>query len=256
MPRYESPSSQGREVESIPHTPWNTVSGRVESLWLPDRSPHHSIIAQTGNGKSYLIVNGILPMIQDENVLIIDVKGDDETLAETGKPVHKIPSRFSRTFNDWLSEGKPREHWYRLVVSDDYHKARAQVRDALMTIYGEGKWTVVLDETRALTDFREPSLNLLPQVEQLWLRGRSRKVCVVAATQGPRWVPKSFYEQAQFHWIGSVEDYEAQKRLTEIGGMEKWHLEQIRYLPRFHYVYTDKLGDDGVRFRGITMQGK
>lgn len=38
--------------------------------------------------------------------------------------------------------------------------------------------------------------------------------------------------------------------------MEPWHLEQIKYLERYHYVYTDKLGDDGNRFRGITMMGK
>lgn len=169
MPPYESPRLN-REATAIDHTSWTEVSSRVESLWLPDRSPHHSIIAQTGNGKSYLIAHGILPMIQDENVLIIDVKGDDPTLAEIGKPVHKIPRRGWRTFNDWLSEGKPQEHWYRLVVSEDWSKARAQVRDALATVWREGRWTVVLDETRALTDFREPSLNLSPQVEALWLR--------------------------------------------------------------------------------------
>jgi len=194
-------------------------------------------------------------MIQDEKVLIIDVKGDDPTFAEIGKPVRKIPKRGWRTFNDWLSEGKPKEHWYRLVVSENWTDARLQVREALATVYREGEWTVVLDETRALTDFREPSLNLSPQIEALWLRGRSRKVCVVAATQGPRWVPKAFYEQAQFHWIGGVEDEESQKRLREIGGMEREHFRTIKSLEQHHYIYTDRLGKDGVRFRGITKVG-
>ena len=240
-------------AEPIGPAPWETVRARVESLWLPETTPHQSIISQTGGGKSYLIANGILPMIEDENVLIIDVKGDDPSLTEVGKSVRKLPSRFSRTFNEWLSEGKPREHWYRLRVSEDWTDARNQVGKALQDIYKEGKWTVVLDETRALTDPRAPSLNLCPQVEQMWLRGRSRGICVVAATQGPRWVPRSFYEQAQFHWIGAVEDEDSRKRLREIGGLEKEHLETLKDLPQYHYVYTDRLSEDGVRYRVTTM---
>lgn len=199
-----------------------------------------------------MIVNGILPHREHRKVLIIDVKGDDKTLVQTGKPVRRIPKRGWRTFSDWLSEERPREHWYRLVVSSDWTDARNQVGKALQDVYSEGDWTVVLDETRALTETRIPSLNLGPQVEQMWIRGRSRGIEVVAATQGPRWVPRSFYDQAQFHWIGTVEDEDSQKRLREIGGMERNHLESLKTLPRYHYVYTDKLGDDGVRFRGIT----
>lgn len=240
-----------REVEEIASAPWKEVRARLERLWLPGVTPHQSLIAQTGGGKSYLIANGILPLIEDENVLIIDVKGDDPTLAEVGKPVRKIPSRFGRSFYDWISEGKPREHWYRLEVSDDWTDARNQVGKALQTIYKEGKWTVVFDETRALTETRIPSLNLGPQVEQMWLRGRSRQVCVVAATQGPRWVPRSFYEQAQFHWIGAVEDTDSKKRLLEIGGFEKYHLDTLKDLPQYHYVYTDRLDETGKRYRAV-----
>lgn len=248
--RLYLPDSDG---ERIPDMPWATIEGRVRKFWLPNMSPHHSIVSQTGGGKSYLIANGILPHIEDENVVIIDVKGDDPTLAEIGKPVHKIPSRFSRTFNDWLSEGKPREHWYRLVVSHDWTEAREQVGKVLADCFKEKKWTVVIDETRALTEARVPGLNLSPWVEQLWLRGRSKEICVIASTQGPRWVPRSFYEQAQFHWIGIVEDEDSQKRLREIGGMERHHFDQIKNLKKQHFIYTDR--EEDIRFRGITKVG-
>lgn len=244
--------SLDKSFEQIPHAAWNDIYNRVGNLWVKKKTPHHSIIAQNGGGKSYLIVNGILPHREYDNVLIIDVKGDDPTLADTGKPIHRIPKRGFRTFNDWLSGEKPREHWYRLVVSEDWNEARSQVGKALEHIYKEGNWTVVFDETRALTETRPPALNLGPFVEQMWIRGRSRGIEVVAATQGPRWVPRSFYDQAQFHWIGTVEDEDSQKRLREIGGMERHHLETLKTLPRYHYVYTDRLNDDGVRFRGIT----
>jgi len=235
----------------IPRESWDTVYHRVGKFWIPKKAPHHSLIAQTRGGKSYLIGNGILPHVANENVVIIDVKGDDPTYAEIGKPVNKLPSRFSRTFNDWISEGKPREHWYRLVVKEDWNDARAQVEQTLRQVYAEHNWTVVLDETRALTDARPPGLNLSAYVEQMWLRGGSKGICVVAATQGPRWVPKSFYEQAQFHWIGAIEDEESQKRLREIGGMERYHLPVIKSLPQYHWVYTDRHEDE--RYRAITM---
>jgi hypothetical protein len=241
---------------AIPHAQWNDIYQRVGNLWLPKKTPHHSIIAQTRHGKSYLIGEGILPLVEDEKVLIIDVKGDDPTFAEIGKPINRIPRQFFRTFNDWLSEGKPREHWYRLVVQEDWADARKQVHQALATCYREQNWTIVLDETRALTDPRPPGLNLSAMVEQLWLRGGSKGICVVAATQGPRWVPRSFYEQAQFHWIGAVEDEDSQKRLREIGGMEREHLQTIKGLPKYHYVYTDRLAEDGVRFRAVTKVDK
>lgn len=244
--------NEEHEDAQIPRVPWETVHQRVGEFWVPLDAPHHSIVAQTRGGKSYLIGNGILKHKEHERVLIIDVKGDDPTYAEIGKPVNKIPSLFWRTFNDWISEAKPREHWYRLVVQEDWNDARAQVSKALAQCYKEHDWTIVLDETRALTDARPPGLNLSPMIEQLWLRGGSKGISVVAATQGPRWVPRSFYEQAQFHWIGKIEDEDSQKRLREIGGMERYHLPIIKGLERRHFIYTDNLSEDGVRFRGIT----
>jgi hypothetical protein len=251
MPSGSPPWLEKKEVP-IERVPWDQIHRRVGDLWIPGDAPHHSIISQTRGGKSYLIGNGILQHKQAERVLIIDVKGDDPTFAEIGRPVRKVPKRGYRSFNDWLSEGKPREHWYRLIVNEDWDDARKQVAKALSDCYKEHDWTIVLDETRALTDARPPGLNLSSFVEQLWLRGGSKGINVVAATQGPRWVPKSFYEQAQFHWIGRIEDEDSQKRLREIGGMERYHLQTIKDLQRHHFVYTDSLSEDGVRFRGVT----
>lgn len=251
MPRASARFLEEAEAH-IPHVPWEEVHERVGGFWVPNEAPHHAIVAQTRGGKSFLIGNGILQHKQRERVVIIDVKGDDPTYAEIGNPVDKIPSKFYRSTNEWLSEEKPREHWYRLVVRENWDDARKQVAKVLADCYKEHDWTIVLDETRALTDPRPPGLNLSPLVEQLWLRGGSKGISVVAATQGPRWVPRSFYEQAQFHWIGRIEDEDSQKRLREIGGMERHHLPTIKSLQRHHFIYTDNLDEDGIRFRGIT----
>lgn len=251
MPIRPSNAEEAADAE-IPSVHWDHISDRLGDFWLPKMAPHISIISQNGGGKSYLIANGILSRIPDEKVCIIDCKGDDETWQEIGKPVKKLPRRGGRNFWQALGKDEPREHWYRLVVSHNVKEGREQVRKALADMYKEGDWTIVLDETRNLTDPREPNLNLQPQVEALWLRGRSRGISVIAATQGPRWVPRSFFDQAQFHFIGVVEDADSQKRLLEIGGMERYHFPAIKGLPLHHFVYTDRQSEDGKRFRAIT----
>lgn len=237
---------------SIPRLPWETVRSTVDKMWIPKTSPHHSIVGQTGAGKSYFVANGILPLVEHDRVLIIDVKGDDPTLKDIGKKVREIPAAWKSRLK-W--EDKPRDEWYRLVCYDDWNKAKKQVGQALQRVYKEGNWIVVLDETRFLTDPRIPSLGLRPEVEQLWLRGRSREVCLIAGTQSPKWVPSSFYDQPSFVWIGRLNDEDAQKRLREIGGLSKQHLPVITALKKREWLLIAD-GGDQVAITGITAGGR
>lgn len=226
---------------AIPVRPWQSVVADIAKLWQPDNAPHQSIIGLTGSGKSYLVTRGLLPLRQHRRVLIIDVKGDDPTLRGFGKPVKKLPTNTKRTFR--LSEEKPDAHWYQLRVVDDWDKARVQVRSALQRVYAEGDWTVVIDETRFLTDPRIPSLGLRPHVEQLWLRGRSRRVEVVAMTQAPKWVPSSFYDQPSIVWFGRINDEDAHKRLREVGGLTRADLPLISAIPKRAWLVIGEGGD-------------
>src|SRR5579863_4257699 len=187
--RTSSRSKPDLNDVSIPTKEWKEVQARVDKLWQPQYAPHHSLIGQNGAGKSHLIVHGILPLCQHDNVAIFDSKGDDPVLMASGaRPVRKLPSRLRRS----LDNDNPRDGWYRIVIADDVGRAREQVGLALERIYSEGNWIVVLDETRAISDPRSPGLGLQPLLDRMWLRGRSRNICVVAATQAPRWVPTSF----------------------------------------------------------------
>lgn len=242
----------------ISTVPWSEISERIGRLWVPRDSPHHSLIGMTRSGKSYLAVNGILrPHAVHDPVLIIDVKGDDETLSQTGQVVKELPHRYRRRLRRNLIGEEPEAEWFRMVVSEDWHEARRQVRNALKQINYEGKkrkinWKIYADEIRALTDPKPPSLNLLPYFDEIWLRGGSRGIQLIAATQAPRWAPRSMYDQPQFHWIGNIEDEDAQKRLREIGGFERYHLPALRSLQRHNWIYTDRLVDADGRFRAIT----
>jgi len=241
-PRMESssPSTSRKSDEdnvNIPTRSWASVIRRVDVLWKPEFAPHHSILGQNGSGKTHLVVHGILPLCVDDKVCIIDNKGDDPVLRASGaKPVRALPGELKRvTFDD----AKPKSAWYRLVVSDEPEHAKDQVGQALDKIYKEGNWIVVLDETRAISDPRSPGLGLQPELDRLWLRGRSRHISLIASTQAPRWVPSSFYDQCQFVWCSRIRDERAHQRIMEIGSMTRAHIPHIARVRKRRWLYMD-----------------
>lgn len=233
---YRSRKSDS-DLVSIPTRGWDQVIERVNRLWIPELAPHHSIFGQNGSGKTHLIVHGLLPLCEDDNVLIVDNKGDDETLNASGaRRVRQLPTKIRRVAMD---DGKPRSGWYQLVVADETSRAQDQVGRALERVYSEGNWVVVLDETRAISDPRSPGLGLQPQLDRLWLRGRSRNIAVIASTQAPRWVPSSFYDQCQFAWCSRIRDERAHQRVMEIGSMTRAHIPHIASVRKRRWLYMD-----------------
>lgn len=227
---------------SIPTHSWASVLRRVDTFWKADLAPHHSILGQNGSGKTHLIVYGLLPLCVDDKVLIIDNKGDDPVLNAAGaRPIRKLPRQMRRvTFDD----SKPKSAWFRLVVWDDLAKAQDQVGQAIQQVYREGEWVVVIDETRAVSDPRSPGLGLQPELDRLWLRGRSRRIPVIASTQAPRWVPSSFYDQCQFVWCSRIRDDKAHQRIMEIGSMTRAHIPHIANIRKRRWLYMDDEEDE------------
>lgn len=220
---------------------WQEVIARVNKFWQPKFAPHHSIIGQNGSGKTHLLVHGLLPLCQHDNVAIFDNKGDDPVLAAAGgRTVRNLPGRLRRT----LDNDNPKDGWYRIVVYDDTGRAQEQVGNALDKIYSEGNWIVVLDETRAISDPRSPGLGLQPLLDRMWLRGRSRGISVLAATQAPRWVPSSFYDQCQFVWTSRIRDQRAHQRIMEIGSMTRDHIPVISGIRKRRWLYMDDEEDE------------
>lgn len=243
--RLQTVSRPSRKSDShlitIPTHSWNHVIRRVDQFWKPEFAPHHSLMGQNGAGKSHLIVHGILPLCLFDNVVIFDSKGDDPVLGASGaRPVRHLPSKVRRT----LDNDRAKDGWFRIVVYDEVARAQDQVGTALERVYGEGSWIVVLDETRAISDPRSPGLGLQPLLDRMWLRGRSRRICVVAATQAPRWVPSSFYDQCQFVWSSRIRDDRAHQRIMEIGSMTRAHIPHIANIRKRRWLYMDDEEDE------------
>lgn len=221
---------------------WPAVSKYVNQAWDPENTPHHSIIGLTGSGKSYLAVNGILkPMCSMDRVILLDTKGDDPLVSGVGKAVRELPRE--TWYKKLTRRPEPMDSWWRIVVHEDRAKAQQQVYDVLTRVYREGNYVIFADELYDLTAPKAPALNLGPQVETIYRKGRSRRVSLIAATQAPRYVPTSFYDQASFAWIGRLRDEDKQKRLLEIGGLSKKELPHIATLQRRQWLLSADNGE-------------
>lgn len=238
------------ELADVPWREWGGVHEYVNHAWDPENTPHHSIIGLTGSGKSYLGINGILKnMCPTDRVVILDTKHDDELVASVGNSVRELPR------NTWHQNLRRREepmsNWWRVVVNEDRAKAQQQVYDVLHRVYKEHNYVVYIDELFDITARERPSLGLGAWVEQIYRKGRSRRVSLIACTQAPRHVPTSFYDQASFAWIGRLRDEEKQKRLLEIGGLTKKELPYISTLQRRQWLLS---ADNGEYFARTTVK--
>lgn len=248
---YESPTRH--PTGRIPVRPWPEVHRFVNQMWDPENTPHHSVIGLTGSGKSYLCINGLLrPMCSMDRVLIVDVKRNDRLVASVpGTSVTSLPHKTWDT-----RKREPYDNWFRLVVHDQFHdegraKAREQVKEAIHRVYREGDWVVYFDEIQDVGGIRQPNLGLGNYIDELYRKGRSRHISVLASTQAPRYVPTSFYDQADFAWIGRLSDEDKQKRLREIGGVPKEALPVIQNLQKRWWLLS---AENGEHFMTTTVK--
>lgn len=224
---------------------WAEHTRVLADTWVEYETPHISIVSPTGGGKTYLWRYGLLPLLhEDDQFVILDVKGDDTSIS--GIPeirrVRKLPNATMRKLA--RKTGTPQR--YQAIISD-----REQARAILHTCHAEGNWVIFIDETRAITD-RAPQFGLASELDGMWLRDRSRGNIIVAATQAPRFVPASFYEQASHLYIGPILDKRARRRLQEIGGDTDMMERVIAQLRRYEWLYVGPLGEDGKRVTHIT----
>lgn len=248
-----APADVATGAGGAPWLHWSDVHRYVNKAWDPEHAPHHSLIGLTGSGKSYLGINGILrPMCSTDRVLIIDSKGDDKLVSTQGRPVRQLENR--AWYQGLGRKPKPFDHWQRLIVYGNRHteraKAQAQVARALDRVFNEGNWVVYFDELIDIST-NAPGLGLRAYVDEIYRMGRSRGISVVAATQSPVQVPRTFYDQASFAWLGRIRDKERQKRLLEIGGLTSDELQYVQSLKRQQWLLA---ADNGEFFARSKVQ--
>lgn len=180
------------------------------------RGQHVSLLGQTGSGKTWLL-RWLLELWEGAEVLVIDLKADDDAWEDIFHRVKDVPTWFDRSLLELNTRfgGSHERRWWRLIPPEDWHKRRDVVRHALRSAYRRGNIVVVLDETRGITG-KPPNLALEEPCHVLWQRGRSRGVTVVAAAQSPVYLPAAFYDESKFLYVGYIADQRRLKRVGEI----------------------------------------
>lgn len=188
---------------------------------------HVALLGTTRGGKTTLALgkgNGLLR--HWENCLVIDSTGDPGEIKDYGKPLSK--------------RGKIKGH-ERLTVSDSSERSREKIYRALDRAVRQGNMVIYADEIRQLAD--RDFFNLQKILEHIWLFTAKRGVSLVGGTQAPRWVPSPLYDQSKSHFIFSMRDRRAMKRLAEISGDVDTLETLIPNLKRFEFAYVGIEGD-------------
>lgn len=230
---------------AVPTVSWPEHQRWLAKHWGPGR--HLTVIAPTGTGKSYLSMHGLLPVLGDEErVLIID---DD---AETTVPgfsikVSRLPGRAMREYfrNRYGKRYKP---VFRLTVPEDLtQKAilqqRVRIYNALRAAFREKDWNIFIPELTMLTDsMADYGLGLKGVINILMRRGRRRRVSVVSETQAPRWITRYALDQPIGVYVAQVGDWDARIRLREIGGNSKMLMAALGELDEHEFVFSGLQG--------------
>lgn len=248
----------GREVTprgepTLPLPPY--MAWRDFRPWLADEwqeGEHVAIVGSTGSGKT-TFARSILKL--RDFVVVLGTKSRDPSLYA---PLEADGFVRTEHWTPWEWEDTGQRYIIfapELKLSDDPSgkdvdralDAQAQAfRRALVQIFKVGGWTVYADELRYLAD----DLRLTPELNLLYLQGRSLGVTMVASTQRPRAVPLNMFEQASWFYLWRVSDREDRRRASEMTGpLAGLVFETAARLPRHEFVAVNKVTDAIVRSR-------
>lgn len=212
--------------------------------WLKWKQGEHlTAIGPTGTGKTTLLV---ALLKKRDYVLFLATKKKDRTVDMLARQGYKIVSDYR--------EIQP-EVDHKVILKPPFPNVDAQelkrlhqkvFRDALNWVFRTGAWCVVGDEIRYITEY----LRLEAEMELLWLQGRSLHITIAAATQRPRAIPLTAYDQATHLFFWRDSDRQNQQRIAEISGVDidpKELMREVANLPRHELLYVNTRTGEGVR---------
>lgn len=202
-------TAEDRWLESTrlaPRIPWRKF---VVEVFHWEQGDHVGIIAPTKWGKSTLLSE--LVKLRTYVVVLAD-KPHDSTMDRL-----IVENDFKR-YESWPRDVKPRKVPRRVIWPDctGLHSnpaIAAAFADALDHVYGEGSWTIAIDELNSV----ENDYNLSAEVKTFLMKGRSNGISVVVATQRPAFVSLAVYDQSAWLFLGRDSDARNVRRLSEIG---------------------------------------
>lgn len=217
--------------------PWE----QFDSEWVWEQGEHITLVGPTGSGKTTL-ETAILP--RRDYVVFLSTKRKDDTQERLAGMGYKVIHSPAELHPDVAPLAILRPPWPDNVNAKALKKIHADIfGEALMRVFREGHWTVVMDEARYLTQ----DLGLSDEAQLLWLQGRSLKISVVAGTQRPRWIPLEAYDQATHLFFWKDRDRQNIDRVSEMAGLSRREVQEIvPRLDRHEMLYASRVTDELV----------
>lgn len=209
--------------------------------WVWKQGEHITMVGPTGSGKTTL-ETAILP--RRDFVVFLSTKRIDSTQDTLKGMGYKVIHSAKELHPDITPKAILRPPWPENASAKQLLDIHADVfREALMQVFRQGYWTVVMDEARYLTK----DLGLSMEAQLLWLQGRSLKISVVAGTQRPRWIPLEAYDQATHLFFWKDPDRQNVDRIAEMAGLNRLEVQDIvPRLPEYAMLYASRKTDELV----------
>lgn len=215
--------------------------------WKWKQGEHLTTIGPTGSGKT--VLNRQLLRRRDF-VVVLGVKQRDPELygpfqAEGYQLVRKFDPELPEDATVWRLLFVPQTEKH--GVEGRAEKAR-KFRQALNDVYDVGFWCVYNDDVQYEAD----QLRLGPELEELWMLGRSEGVTVVASSQEPVNIPVMAYGMATHLFLFKNPDVYRARRMAELSGVNREIAEHtILRLPDHEFLYINKSSGKMLRSKVI-----
>lgn len=229
--------------ELPPFVRWDDFLARFH--WK--QGEHLTTIGPTGSGKT--VLNRAL-LAQWRYVVVLGVKNRDPELYG---PFQAQGYRLERRFDPDVPANAINQRVLFVPQTTEHgtagrKKKAASFRTALNDIYDAGDWTVYADDVQYLSD----QLRLGPELEELWMLGRSEGVTLVASSQEPVNIPPMAYGMATHLFLYSNPDLYRAQRMAELTGMNREiAVTTILSLPQHEFLYINRKTREMVRSKVI-----
>ena len=225
--------AQAKALE-VPYVDWSTFMTQFK--WK--QSEHVLMIAPTGMGKT--VLNKALLRYRERRhgyIAVLATKPVDDELTELESRGY-IRVKHQKV---WSAASYPKILLW--PPAGDFAQSQLALQrrtflSALQGMWKAGKWTVMLNELRYLTD----NLQLKREINTLYLQARSSKLCLTGETQRPRNVPLEAFSQSSHVFFGPCRDDEDLRRISGIGNADPKVLRLVvQQLVRYQFAYVNAI---------------
>jgi hypothetical protein len=221
--------------------PLPLIAKRISRYANPfEFNPHHSFLAMSRSGKSYLIRRGVLPVYGMSRIVVMDVKpGGERTWDGYGNDVTVLKPGFGLG-----QDGTPH---YRFRATN-----KADTERFIDMISNEGSCIIVFDDSRRVTA-NKPDYGLSSPVDNLMTIGAAIGITIIICANSTTWVTSGLRDQCAVNWLGQMQNEKQRAEFTEIAGLPRKEIMPILgTLPRRHFLYSDRYDESGELKLAIT----